>query len=137
MPSRPRVLLADDHPGVLKALERVLSLECDVVGVAVDGSEVVEAAARLQPVVTVVDLNLPNVSGLDVCRRILEANPGAKVIVITALIDDWIRTAAVAAGASGVFPKLLAGNELVDAIRGAWAECSVPPQSLGHRSLDD
>jgi DNA-binding NarL/FixJ family response regulator len=63
MPTRPRVLLADDHPGVVKALQRMLSLECDVVGVVADGSEVAEAAARLQPVVIVVDLNLPNVTG--------------------------------------------------------------------------
>ena len=47
----------------------MLALECDVVGVVADGSEVAAAAARLQPVVIVVDLNLPNVSGLDACRQ--------------------------------------------------------------------
>jgi DNA-binding NarL/FixJ family response regulator len=124
MPTRPRVLLADDHPGVVKALARFLSLDCDVVGVVGDGSEVAEAAARLQPVVTVVDVHLPNVSGLEVCDRILQTNPRAKVIVITALFDEAIRTEALAAGASGFFPKLTAGNELIDAIREAWAECS-------------
>ena len=55
---------------MVKALERLLALECDVVGVVADGSEVATAAARLHPVVTVVDLNLPNVSGLEECRRI-------------------------------------------------------------------
>jgi len=124
MPSRPRVLLADDHPGVVKALQRFLSLDCDVVGVVVDGNEVADAAARLQPVVAVVDLNLPNVSGLEVCGRILQMNPRAKVILISALFDDEIRTEALAAGASGFFSKLMSGNELIDAIRGAWAECS-------------
>ena len=88
MPTRPRVLLADDHAGIVRALERMLSLECDVVGVVADGSEVAEAAARLQPVVTVVDLNLPNVSGLEACRRILRTNPRAKVILITGMVDD-------------------------------------------------
>lgn len=123
MPTRPRVLLADDHPGVLKALGRVLSLDCDVVGCITDGSEVAEAVARLQPVVTVVDLNLPNVSGLDVCRRILQNNSHAKVILISGATDDFIRTEALAAGASGFLPKHLAGNELIGAIREAWAEC--------------
>jgi DNA-binding NarL/FixJ family response regulator len=123
VPSRPRVLLADNHPAVLKALQGVLSLACDVVEVVADGGAVTEAAARLQPVVTVVDLNLPNVSGLDVCRRIVRANSRAKVILITAMDDDWIRAEALAAGASGFFPKVMAGNELIEAIRQAWAEC--------------
>ena len=124
MSTRPRVLLADNHPGVAKALEEVLSLECDVVEVVADGGAVTEAAARLQPVVTVVDFNLPNVSGLDVCRRILQANARAKVILITAMDDNWIRAEALAAGASGFFTKGMAVNELIEAIRRVWAECS-------------
>jgi PAS domain S-box-containing protein len=126
-PVRPRVLLADDDPGVVKALERVLSFDCDIVEVVDDGSKVAEAARRLQPIVTVVDLNLPDMSGLEVCRRILRANPRAKVIVITAMIDDGIRAEALAAGAAAFVSKLMAGNELIDAIRGAWTECSSSP----------
>ena len=124
MAARPRVLLADDHPGVAKALERVLSFECEVVGVVADGADVAAAAARLQPVVVVVDVNLPNVNGLEVCRRILQTNPRAKVILMTAMTDDRIRIEALAAGASGYFSKLKAGDELVDAIRRLWAESS-------------
>lgn len=125
MPTRPRVLLADDHPGVVKALSRLLSLDCDVVGAVADGREVAEAVARLQPVVTVVDVHLQNANGLEVCRQILQTNPRAKVILITALVDDVIRTEALAAGAWGLFPKLTDGNELIEAIREAWAECSI------------
>ena len=121
MPTRPRVLLVDDHPGIVQALSRVLSTECDVVGVIADGREVADAAARLQPVVIVVDLNLPNVSGLDVCRQISRHNPRAKVIVITAMTDDQIRDEVLAAGASGFFDKS-AINELVGAIRRIWTE---------------
>ena len=121
MPTRPRVLLVDDHPGIVKALGRVLSPECDVVGVIADGREVADAAARLQPVVIVVDLNLPNVSGLDVCRQITQNNPRVKVIVITAMADDAIRDEALAAGASGFFHKS-AANELIVAIRRIWTE---------------
>jgi DNA-binding NarL/FixJ family response regulator len=122
MPTRPRVLLADDHPGVTKALSRFLSLDCDVVGIVADGSDVAAAAARLQPVVTVVDVHLPSVNGWDVCAQILHTDPHAKVILISASFDDEIRVRALAAGASGFFPKLMAGNELIEAIRGAWAE---------------
>jgi DNA-binding NarL/FixJ family response regulator len=124
VPNRPRVLLADDHPGLVKALSRVLSIDCDIVGVVADGKEVVEAAARLQPVVTVVDVNLPNVDGLELCRRILESDPRAKVIIMTAMLDRGIADEAMAAGASGVFGKLQVAHEMIDAIRAAWAECS-------------
>ena len=124
MSSRPRVLLADDHPGLVKALSRILAVDCDIVGVVADGNEVAEAATRLQPVVTVVDLNLPNIDGLEVCRRILRSNPRAKVIIMTAMLDGGIASEAVAAGASGFFGKLQAGHEMIDAIRAAWAECS-------------
>jgi DNA-binding NarL/FixJ family response regulator len=114
-------MLVDDHPGFVKALGRVLSPDCDVVGVIADGREVADAAARLQPVVIVVDLNLPNVSGVDLCRQITQNNPRVKVIVITAMTDDAIRDEAVAAGASGFFDKS-APHELIDAIRRIWSE---------------
>ena len=121
MPTRPRVLLVDDHPGVAKAIGRALAPECDVVGVVADGHEVADAAARLQPVVIVVDLNLPNMSGLDVCRQITQNNPLVKVIVITAMTDDAFRDEALAAGASGFFQKSAAGD-LIGAIRRIWTE---------------
>jgi DNA-binding NarL/FixJ family response regulator len=120
--ARPRVLLVDDHPGVVKALARLLSPECDVVGVMADGREVADAAARLQPAVIVVDLNLPNVSGLDVCRQITQNNPRVKVIVITAMADDASRDEALAAGASGFVQKSAATDELIVAIRRIWTE---------------
>ena len=121
MPTRPRVLLVDDHPGIVRALSRLLSTDCDVVGVMADGRGVADAAARLQPVVIVVDLNLPDVSGLDVCRQITHNNPRVKVIVISARIDEAIRDEALAAGASGFFEKS-AVNEMVVAIRRIWTE---------------
>ena len=121
MPTRPRVLLVDDHPGIVRALSRLLSTDCDVVGVMADGREVADAAARLQPVVIVVDLNLPDVSGLDVCRQIRDSNPRVKVVVISARIDEAIRDEALAAGASGFFEKS-AANELIEAIKRIWTE---------------
>jgi two-component system invasion response regulator UvrY len=129
-PTRARVLIADDHPGFVKALERVLSLDCDVVGVVSDGGAVAETAAQLQPVVAVVDVNLPTISGLDACRSILQANPRAKVILMTAIVDDAIRNEALIAGAFGFFSKLMAASELLDAIRNAWADCALGGDSL-------
>ena len=117
---RPRVLLADDHPGVAQALTRLLSFECDVVGVVSDGTEVAPAAARLQPVVVVVDVNLPNVNGLDVCREITRNDPRARVIVMTGMLDDEVAQEARTAGALEFFDKTAMGDELVLAIKDAW-----------------
>ena len=79
------MLIAEDHPGVAKAVCRVLALDCDVVGSVADGRTVLEAAQRLQPDVIVVDLNLPHVNGLEVCRQIMHDNPDARVIVFSAM----------------------------------------------------
>ena len=62
-------------PWMAKAVCRVLALDCEVVGTVADGSAVLEAAQRLQPDVIVLDLNLPNVNGLEVCRQITQVNP--------------------------------------------------------------
>ena len=111
----------DDHPGFAKALGRILSFECDVVGVVADGSMVADAAARLQPVVALVDVNLPNVSGLEICHRLTRLDPRAKVIVITGMLDDEVRVRALAAGASAVMPKVTAAHDLIDEIKRVWA----------------
>lgn len=121
MATRPRVLLVDDHPGVVQALGRVLSSACDVVGVVADGRAVADAAAQLAPIVIVVDLNLPNISGLEVCRQIAPNNPRVRIIVVTAITDDAIRDQALAAGASGFFHKS-AASELVAAIGRLWTQ---------------
>ena len=120
MPLRPRVLVADDHPGITAWLRDLLSEDCDVVGVVSDGSEVAAAAVRLQPVVIVVDLNLRTVNGLDVCREIARRGVRARAIVITAMADDAFEEEALRAGAFAFFAKAAVGPQLVDAIQGAF-----------------
>ena len=109
MPKRPRVLVADDHPEVAKAVCRVLALDCEIVGSVADGSAVLEAVQRLQPDVLVLDLHLPNVNALEACRQITQANPQTKVIVFTAVNDPDVRQRAFEVGASGFVSKT-AGN---------------------------
>lgn len=121
MPTRPRVLLADDHPGIVKALSRLLSFEFEVVGTVSDGSKVAEAADTLQPVVVLVDVNLPNVNGLDVCREITRNSPRARVIVMSGMFDNDVALAARTAGAFGAFDKAAMGDRLVIAIKEAWS----------------
>ena len=62
---QPRVLIADDYPGMVTAVSRLLTLDCDVVGSVADGGAVLEAVERLQPDVIVLDVNLPKILGLE------------------------------------------------------------------------
>ena len=116
LPRLPRVLVADDHPEVAKAVCRLLALDCEVVGSVADGSALLEAAQRLQPDVVVLDVNLPNVHGLEACRQITQAHPEMKVIVFTAMSDRDIREMSFAVGASAFVSKLATGD-LLSAIR--------------------
>jgi DNA-binding NarL/FixJ family response regulator len=102
---RPSVLIAEDHPGVAKAVCRMLALDCDIVGTVADGSAVLEAAQRLQPDVIVLDLNLPHIHGLEVCRQITQVNPKARVIVFSAMNDPDVKQRSVEVGASAFVCK--------------------------------
>ena len=102
---RLRVLVADDYPGMVKAVTRLLTLDCDVVGSVADGSALLEEAARLQPDVIVLDVNLPKIHGLEACRRVIQANPKVKVVVFTANLDPEIRQHFLDSGASAYVSK--------------------------------
>jgi DNA-binding NarL/FixJ family response regulator len=119
---RPRVLIADDYPGIVSAIGRLLAPDCDVVGSVADGSELLEAVERLQPDVVVLDLNMPKVNGLDACLQIRQAIPHTKVIMLTATIDEGIMQKALALGASAFIAKQSVGDDLLSAIRRAWEE---------------
>ena len=97
--------MAEDWPDMVKAICRVLALDCEVAGIVADGSAVLEAAQRLQPDVIVLDLNLPNVNGLEACRQITQVNPETKVIVFTANDDPDVRQRSFEAGASAFVYK--------------------------------
>jgi CheY-like chemotaxis protein len=117
LPKRLRVVVAEDHPSVAKAVCRLLSLDCDVVGSVADGRAVLEAVQRLQPDATVVDLNLPNVNGLEVCRQITQANPAAKVILFSAMTDSDVQQRAFEVGASAFVSKLAGDGDLLSTIK--------------------
>ena len=113
---RPRILIVDDHAEVLKALSRLLALDCEVVGSVADGSVLLEAAQRLQPDVIVLDVNLPNVQSLEACREIRRVNPATKVIMFTAMADRATSQAFLGAGASAFISKL-ASEDLLSTIK--------------------
>ena len=120
------MLIADDHPGMVKAVSRLLALDCEVVGSVADGSAVLEAAQRLQPDVIVLDLNLPNVNGLEACRQITQVNPEMKVIVFTAMNDPDVRQRSFEVGASAFVCKGAADDDLLSTIKRLCDDLDLP-----------
>jgi two-component system invasion response regulator UvrY len=116
-PTRPRVLIADDSPDLVKAVSRLLALDCDVVGTVSDGSALVGTAQRLQPDVIVLDVTLPNVHGLEACRQITQAHPQIRVIVFTAMSELDVGERALEVGASAFVSKLGGHRDLVPTIK--------------------
>jgi DNA-binding NarL/FixJ family response regulator len=115
-PAKPRILLADDHPGLLVAFCRLLAPSFDIVGYAVDGREVVETVKRTRPDVALVDLNLPRVDGFECCCRIKAAVPATKVIMLTADDHVALRERASEVGASSFVVKHRAPDDLIAVI---------------------
>jgi two-component system response regulator MprA len=118
--------LVDDFPQVLDALGRLLRMYCDVVASVSSGLEAVEAVSRLRPDVLVVDLMMPDIDGLEVCRRAKRLMPETEVIIITASDDPAVRAAALREGAAAFIPKQLVAETLGRTIERVFAEIQRP-----------
>ncbi|MCS6802256.1 MAG: response regulator transcription factor [Chloroflexota bacterium] len=116
-----RVLIADDHQLVAQALRDVLSHEPDleVVGVAYDGESAIREAARLQPDVVLMDIQMPGRDGVAATREIRAARPETKVVMLTATERSRAVLDAVDAGASGFIQKENALEDVIGAVRAA------------------
>jgi len=112
------VLLVDDHPLFLDGVRAALSTEpgIEVAGEAHTAARAVELAASLTPDVVLMDLNLPDGSGIDATRDVLEASPNSRVLVITMSADDDAVVAAMRAGALGYVVKGAGRRDLVQAV---------------------
>ncbi|MBE7551887.1 MAG: response regulator transcription factor [Anaerolineales bacterium] len=113
------ILIADDHAdfreGLRALLESVPDLE--VVGEAAMGEEAVVMAARLQPDVILMDINMPGLNGIEATRRILHTSPHISVLMLTMFEDDDSVFAAVRAGARGYVLKGALKAEILRAIQ--------------------
>jgi len=113
-----RILIADDHPVFRFGLRALLQTEpgAEVVGEATTGEEAVALTAELKPDIVLMDLNMPDVNGIEATRRILQKNPDVGILVITMFDDDSV-FAAMRAGARGYILKGAEGEETLRAIR--------------------
>jgi DNA-binding NarL/FixJ family response regulator len=118
-----RVLIADDHTMVRESLVNVLQADGDVevVAQAADGIEALEKALQTRPDVVVADLSMPRLGGLEVVRRLREALPETRVLVLTMHREDEYVLQAVRAGASGYLVKDSAAADLLAAVRALHA----------------
>jgi DNA-binding NarL/FixJ family response regulator len=136
-PTPIRVLIADDHPvfrdGLRGLVERAPDLE--LAGEAETGVEAVELAGSARPGIVLMDLRMPEMSGIEATRRILEADPSVGVLVLTMSEDDESLFAAMRAGARGYIPKDADSEELLRAIRAAAVGEAIFGASIARRLM--
>jgi DNA-binding NarL/FixJ family response regulator len=118
-----KLLIVDDHEMVRAGLRALLGRVEDfqIVGEVSTAAEGVEAAGKLEPDVVLMDLKLPDGSGVDACREISEARPGARVLFLTSYPEELARMSTVLACAAGYLSKEVLYESLVQSIRDAAA----------------
>lgn len=133
-----RVLIVDDHPLVRSGMRTLLSTaqDIEVVGEASNGEEAEIQATSLQPDVIVMDLRMPGISGVEATRRILQANPHIRILVLTLYEDDDSVFAALRAGARGYVLKDANEVEVLRAIRAVGGGDALFSASVAQRLLD-
>jgi DNA-binding NarL/FixJ family response regulator len=116
---RIRILTVDDHPLILEGIANVIQRQPDMelVGEASDGYQAIEAFGKFRPDVTLIDLQMPGMNGIDTIIAILEKWPGARCVVLTTYAGDVQATRALKAGAKGYLLKSMLRKDLVDTIR--------------------
>jgi DNA-binding NarL/FixJ family response regulator len=126
-----RVLGVDDHPLMMEGVAGAIDAQVDmkVVGVAEDGATGIELFRKLQPDITLMDLRLPDISGIDAIVSIRNEYPSARIIVLTTSAGDIQVLRAIKAGAYGYLLKNLVRTELIDTVRRVHTgKRVVPPQ---------
>ena len=111
-------MVVDDHPMWRDAVERDLQAAgFDVVGVAADGTQAIARFPAARPQVVVLDLQIPGPNGVEVTAQVLQHDPSARVLILSASGEQADVLAAVKAGATGYLVKSASRTELIDAVR--------------------
>jgi two-component system response regulator NreC len=118
-PKKIRILLADDHTVVRRGLRLLLESQPEfaVVAEASDGREAVNEAEATRPDVAVLDIAMPNLSGIEAAQRILSVNPSAAVVILSMHSDEGYVLRALKAGAKAYLLKDSAEGDLIEAIK--------------------
>ena len=130
MPSRPRILIADDHTLVADLCKKLLETEFEVIGVVNNGRALVQAAGELKPDVIVVDIAMPILNGLDAGEQVKQILPAVRIIYLTMNGDTELAAEGFRRGASGYLLKTCAAAEMVTAVRDVLRGKSYMSQTL-------
>jgi len=133
-----RVFLVDDHEIVRRGVADLINAESDleVVGEASTMRQAVGRIAATVPDVAVLDVRLPDGSGIDLCRTVRSANPEIHCLMLTAYDDDEASYTAVLAGASGYVLKDIKGQGLLESIRKVAAGRNLMDRAVARRVVD-
>ncbi|MGH7944557.1 MAG: response regulator [Opitutaceae bacterium] len=136
-PDRIRILLIDDSEMVRMGLRTLLGTEpaFQIVGEAANLAGGVEASARLTPDVVLLDIRLPDGTGIEACRQIRKRSPETRVLIVTSVIDDSVVDDSIRAGAHGYLLKEIDGRGLVNAVRDVAAGKSILDPAITARVL--
>ena len=129
-----RLIIADDHPVVREGLAAILETQpdIDVLAEAADGAEAVKLAVELGPDVMLMDLQMPNLDGVEAIKQIKERAPATEIVVLTTYDSDEYIFRGIEAGARGYLLKGATKTELLGAIRAASrGEALLPPVVAG------
>ncbi|HEU0072504.1 MAG TPA: response regulator transcription factor [Dehalococcoidia bacterium] len=134
-----RVLLVDDHEVVREGLKALLNRRegMTVVGEAGTVAQSVEVAVKVRPDVVVMDLRLPDGSGIEACREIRSELPGTKVIMLTSYADQEAVMSSILGGASAYLLKQTRGSQLAEAIEGVARGESLLDPAVTLRVLEE
>jgi DNA-binding NarL/FixJ family response regulator len=133
-----RVLIADDHQLFRDGLKALLltAPDMEVVGEAASGEEAVRLAAETQPHVILMDLQMPELDGIEATRQVVEARPQINVLVVTMFEDDQSVFAAMRAGARGYVLKGAKHDEMLRAIRAAGSGEAIFSPTIAAKMMD-
>ncbi|MEX1253971.1 MAG: response regulator transcription factor [Dehalococcoidia bacterium] len=138
MPEQVRVLIVDDHDVVREGLRSLIQkrTEFGLVGEADSVASAVEAARKHAPDVIVMDVRLPDGSGVEACREIRTERPETKVLMLTSYADDEAVLNSIMAGASGYLLKQTRSSDLLEALRRVAAGESLLDPGVTARVLE-
>lgn len=118
---RPRVILADDYPLMLKHLLDLVSSELDVLATAPDGEALLAAAATLHPDLVVLDISMPRMDGITAARKLLRTRPGTRIVFLTVHQDPELIETCLALGPVSYVLKSRLACDLLPAVRDTLA----------------
>lgn len=130
-----RVLITDDQVELALELKNVLSTddEMEVVGIAVDGEDAVSKTALLRPDVVLMDIRMPNMSGVVATKHIKADYPNVKILILTTFDDSDYILNAINHGASGYLLKDTGATALLNAIKNAYEGDTILPAKIAQR----